>query len=153
MIEAGGDEDTAIAAILHDAVEDQGGDDLLERIRDRFGNAVADNVNANSDTSVTPKPPWRERKEAYIASIPHKSPDTLLVSIADKLHNARAVLADHTQIGEAVWSRFTGGRDGTLWYYRALTDAFRNRAPRTLCDQLDEVVTALERRAAATIGS
>ncbi len=149
VIEAGGDEDTVIAALLHDTVEDQGGAMMLDRIRDRYGSAVADIVEANSDTDVDPKPAWRERKEAYIASIVHKSSAALLVSLADKLHNASSILADHKQIGEEVWSRFRGGRDGTLWYYRALSDAFSERTPKALWQQLADTVSDLESRSKA----
>ncbi|HMV32654.1 MAG: HD domain-containing protein [Gemmatimonadales bacterium] len=147
VLEAGGDEDAAIAALLHDAVEDQGGRPMLERIRARFGDAVAEIVEACTDAEVTPKPPWRQRKEAYLASIPHKSAPALLVSIADKVHNAGAILRDYTQLGDAVWARFAGGREGTLWYYRSLADAFRGRAPQSLWELLEERVTALETRA------
>ncbi|MBK6780544.1 MAG: HD domain-containing protein [Gemmatimonadetes bacterium] len=147
VLEAGGDEDAAIAALLHDAVEDQGGRPMLDRIRARFGDGVADIVAACTDAEVTPKPPWRQRKEAYLASIPHKPAPALLVSIADKVHNAGAILRDYTQLGEAVWARFAGGREGTLWYYRSLSDAFRDRAPQPLWELLEERVAALEARA------
>ena len=146
VIEAGGDEDAAIAALLHDAVEDQGGQPMLTHIRDRYGDVVADIVNACTDADVTPKPPWRARKEAYVAAIPHKSDKALLVSLADKVHNASAILSDYTQIGEVLWVRFTGGREGTLWYYRALTDAFRDRTPRVLWQRLEDTVSAIESR-------
>jgi (p)ppGpp synthase/HD superfamily hydrolase len=150
VIEAGGDEDQAIAALLHDAVEDQGGQSTLDTIRARFGARVAATVEANSDTDVVPKPPWQARKEAYIAAIPHKSPDALLVSIADKIHNAEAILTDYRAIGEQLWSRFSGGRDGTLWYYRALTDAFEARVPRPLWGRLSTTVAAIEQHTAAS---
>ena len=150
VIEAGGDEDAAIAALLHDAVEDQGGVPTLDRIREQFGLEVADVVDACSDTLVTPKPPWRKRKEDYVEAIAHKSERTLLVSLADKVHNASSILLDHRRIGDEVFQRFTGGRDGTLWYYRALADAFRNRTPFALWQQLEETVCALEARCQAT---
>ena len=89
------------------------------------------------------------RKEEYVNAIPHKSEKALLVSLADKVHNASAILSDYTLIGEELWSRFSGGREGTLWYYRALTDAFRDRAPRVLWQRLEDTVNALESRAAA----
>lgn len=127
VIEAGGDENAAIAALLHDAVEDQGGRSMLDRIRDRYGDEVAYIVEACTDAETIPKPPWRARKEAYVAAIPHKSEKALLVSLADKVHNASAILSDYSQIGEQLWLRFSGGREGTLWYYRALADAFRGR--------------------------
>jgi (p)ppGpp synthase/HD superfamily hydrolase len=147
VIENGGDEDTAIAALLHDAVEDQGGRAMLERIQVRFGAKVAGIVEECSDTDVVPKPPWVERKRAYVAAIPHKSPEGRLVSLADKVHNAREILGDYRQQGEALWSRFAGGREGTLWYYRALTDAFRGRGPVPLWQQLEETVVEMERLA------
>ncbi|MEM8853554.1 MAG: HD domain-containing protein [Pseudomonadota bacterium] len=148
VLEYGGDEDLAIAALLHDAVEDQGGMEMSQTIRDRFGDRVADIVNACSDAHTAPKPPWRARKEAYIAAIPHKSDDAVLVSMADKLHNAGTIVADHRTIGDEIWERFTGRREGTLWYYRALAEAFHARAPGPLSDRLCEMVTTLERHAA-----
>ena len=149
VIEAGGDEDTAIAALLHDTMEDQGGRPMLDRIRARFGPKVADIVEACSDTDVTPKPPWLERKQGYLAEIPHKSEEALLVSLADKVHNAGTILRDHKRVGEEVWTRFTSGRDGTLSYYRALADAFKGLAPEPLWQELEDTVTQLEARAAA----
>jgi len=149
VIEAGGDEEAAIAALLHDAVEDQGGQPTLDLIRDRFGPRVASIVAGCTDADTVPKPPWRARKEAYIAQIPHKSADELLVSVADKVHNARAILADYKVIGEPLWGRFTGGREGTLWYYRALADAFRGRAPKALSSALDQAVAEMELAAGA----
>lgn len=156
VIEAGGDETAAIAALLHDAVEDQGGAPMMARIRDEFGDDVAGIVGECSDTDVTPKPPWRERKEDYVAAIATKSDQALLVSLADKVHNASSILSDHQQVGDEVWQRFTGGRDGTLWYYRALADAFRGRMShmatprRALQQRLDAVVSTLESRCGLT---
>jgi (p)ppGpp synthase/HD superfamily hydrolase len=144
VIEAGGDEDMAIAALLHDAVEDQGGRPMLERIRARFGEDVAGMVEACTDAEVTPKPPWNARKEAYIAAIPHKPPRALLVSVADKVHNAGAILRDYREHGEELWDRFNVKREGQLWYYRALVEAFRDRVPGPLWQRLEETVTALE---------
>ena len=93
-LEIGGDEDQAIAALLHDAVEDQGGLPRLAEIRQLYGDCVADIVWDCTDADTEPKPPWRARKEAYIASLSHKPADSLLVSLADKTHNARAILDD-----------------------------------------------------------
>jgi GTP pyrophosphokinase len=141
-MEHGANEDGAIAALLHDAVEDQGGPALLAEIESRFGLQVALIVAACTDSQETPKPPWRERKERYVAHLAKASPDAQLVSACDKLYNARAILADYREVGDALWSRFTAGRDGVLWYYRALADAFtlENAVKR----ELDEVVTELE---------
>lgn len=148
VLEYGGDEDTAIAALLHDAVEDQGGAATRAAIAARFGEPVAAIVDGCSDTDVVPKPPWQARKEAYIAHVAAAPPAVLLVSAADKLHNARSILADYRQVGEALWERFTGSRAGTLWYYRALVTAYRqSAAPRALIDELDRTVTELERLA------
>ena len=127
-LEMGGSEDEAIAALLHDLVEDGGGPEGLEDIRARFGDDVARIVAACSDTDQEPKPPWRERKEAYIAAIAHKRPDELRVSLADKLHNARAILLDYRTHGEELWARFKAGEGASVrWYYRALHDAFAAR--------------------------
>lgn len=156
-LDYGADEDEAIAALLHDAVEDQGGTEILDRIRGRFGSGVAEIVLACSDTTETPKPPWCERKQAYVAHIATASPSARLVSAADKLHNARSILAEFDALEGEEWKRFTGGRDGTLWYYRALVDAFRaaDDGPGepsrvrlgALIDELDRVVSAIEERA------
>ena len=143
-LEHGATEDEAIAALLHDAVEDQGGLPTEVRIRARFGDAVADIVMGCTDAVAIPKPPWRERKEQYIAHLAHASPSILLVSACDKLHNARAILADYRVLGEALWPRFTGGRDGTLWYYRALVAAFGARIPAALATDLSLTVSTLD---------
>jgi len=124
VMKSEGDEDQAIAGLLHDAAEDQGGQATLDEIRRRFGDRVADIVADCTDTLVTPKPPWRERKEAYIASLPSKSRDSLLVSLADKTDNARAILGDYREVGDEVWSQFRGGKEGTRWYYRQLSSFF-----------------------------
>jgi GTP pyrophosphokinase len=144
-LEYGADEDEAIAALLHDAVEDAGGQARLEDIRGRFGEKVADIVAGCTDADVIPKPPWRERKERYIEHVVNASASVQLVSAADKLHNAQAILRDLRVHGDALWSRFNGGKEGTLWYYRALVKAFR-KSP--LVDELDRVVTEIERIAA-----
>lgn len=128
-IEFGADEDQSIAALLHDAVEDQGGLERLEDIRTRFGDRVAKIVMDCTDALVVPKPAWRTRQEQYLASLAHKDQDSLLVSLADKTHNAEAIAADRAQIGDAIWDRFTGGKDGSIWYYRELAAAFSKPFP------------------------
>jgi (p)ppGpp synthase/HD superfamily hydrolase len=148
VIESNGSEDEVIAALLHDAVEDAGGAATREEIRQRFGENVARIVDGLTDTDQTPKPPWRKRKEDYIAHLSHAASSVLLVSLADKIHNAQSILRDVRNEGDSVWSRFTGGRDGSLWYYRALVETFRARGQFTsLVDELDRTVTALERLA------
>ena len=144
VLAEGGDEDMAIAALLHDAVEDQGGRPTAEEIERRFGKRVAQLVEACTDADTVPKPPWKERKTRYIEAVRHEPADARLISAADKLHNARYILADYRQHGEEVWKRFRGGRDGTLWYYRALVDAFRAAGGNRLVDELDRVLTELE---------
>ncbi len=126
--EHGGDEDQTIAALLHDGPEDQGGEATLALIRERFGDRVGRIVAECSDTFETPKPPWRERKEAYVRHLEEASPETVLVSLADKTHNLRSILADHEEIGKALWERFTGRKDGTRWYHEALLEVYRRRA-------------------------
>lgn len=155
-LEHGAGEEEAIAALLHDAVEDQGGLPRLREIEERYGKRVAEIVEGCTDAVVKPKPPWRERKEAYVARVGREPAHVLLVSASDKLHNARAILADFRRHGDALWARFAGKRDGTLWYYRALVGAYRGAAPRELLadlvDELDRVVTELERLADARTG-
>ena len=144
VLEAGGDEDLAIAALLHDVVEDCGGAPMLKEIRRRFGKRVAYVVEGCTDTDAFPKPPWRDRKEAYLKHLRAADADTRLVSSADKLHNARTILTDYRECGEAVWERFQGKRDGTLWYYHALLTEFQRKRPNRLTNELARVVNELE---------
>jgi len=144
VLEDGGDEDEAVAALLHDAVEDQGGADARQEIRRRFGERVAAIVDGCSDAETLPKPPWRERKERFIVSLQTAPPGVLRVTAADKLHNARALLREYRRQGEALWERFNGGKDGTLWYHRAVVHALRERGGGALVDELDRVVSELE---------
>jgi GTP pyrophosphokinase len=150
-LESGADEDEAIAALLHDAVEDQGGQATAEVIRGRFGERVVEIVLGCTDADTIPKPPWRQRKEAYIAHLEHASPSVLLVAAADKVYNARSILSDYRRLGDAVWSRFSGGKEGTLWYYRTLADKLRDKAPPALGDELARVVGELDREAAVQV--
>jgi (p)ppGpp synthase/HD superfamily hydrolase len=140
VVEHGGDEDQAIGALLHDAVEDQGGPETLDEIRRRFGDAVAEIVHDCTDAWVDPKPPWRPRKEAYLAALPKKSARSLLVSLADKTHNAEAILFDYRADGDQLWQRFNGGADGTRWYYGELADVFAHVLPGSLTDRLSRAV-------------
>jgi GTP pyrophosphokinase len=143
-LEHGANEEEAIAALLHDAIEDQGGAATREEIRRRFGDTVTEIVDGCTDADTTPKPPWRQRKQAYIAHIPTASASVRLVSSADKLHNARSLLNDYRLVGDSLWNRFKGGKEGTLWYYRALVEAFRKAGSTPLVDELDRVVSELE---------
>jgi (p)ppGpp synthase/HD superfamily hydrolase len=143
VLEAGGDEDLAIASLLHDVVEDCGGMPMLKEVRRRFGNRVAKVVEGCTDAFTDPKPPWSERKENYIRHLKRADADTRLVSAADKLNNVRSILSDYRAIGESIWSRFNGGREGTLWYYRTLKDEFLrhkvNRITRDFSLAVDEL--------------
>lgn len=144
VLEAGGDEDLAIAALLHDVVEDCGGAPMLKEVRRRFGARVAKVVDGCTDADTLPKPPWRERKETYIRHLKKADGDTRLVSAADKLNNVRSILADYRAVGESVWARFNGGREGTLWYYRALLDEFLRRKPNRITREFELAVRDLE---------
>ena len=143
-LEYGANEDQAIGALLHDAGEDAGGRGRIEDIRQRFGNEVADIVDGCTDADVVPKPEWRKRKADYIAHIATASAAVRLVSASDKLHNARAILRDYRVHGEELWPRFTGGKDGTLWYYRALVAAFTAAETNELGRELKRVVAEIE---------
>ncbi len=143
-LENGGDEDVAIAALLHDAVEDQGGQITLGAIRQKFGERVAKIVEECTDSLITPKPPWEERKAKYIAHLRKASADARLVSAADKLHNVRAILFDYRRIGDAVWARFSRSKEATLAYYRRVADILRETSPSPIVDELDRVVKELE---------
>jgi (p)ppGpp synthase/HD superfamily hydrolase len=152
-LEHGADEDEAIAALLHDAIEDQGRKgQTREDIQQRFGERVREIVEGCTDTDQDPKPPWQNRKAAYLVHLPHASQSVHLVSAADKLHNARTILADLRRQGESLWDRFNGKKEGTLLYYRSLA-AFFQHAPdprlAPLAEELDRVVTDIERLAAA----
>jgi (p)ppGpp synthase/HD superfamily hydrolase len=145
VIENGGKEDEAIAALLHDAVEDQGGQETRDEIRRRFGDKVVSIIDGCTDTDQVPKPPWRDRKEEYIARLRKEPSDSVrLVSLADKVHNARTIIADHSQVGDAVWARFKGGKEGTLWYYRSLVDAFRGFGSKGLLEEFEKLVSKME---------
>ncbi len=145
VLEAGGDEDQAIAAVLHDVVEDCGGAPVLAEVKERFGARVANIVEGCSDTDAVPKPPWRARKEHYLRHLREAGEDVRLVSAADKLHNVRSIVADYRYVGEAVWERFAGRREGTLWYYRAVLDILQQGPGSRLVDELERFVSELER--------
>jgi (p)ppGpp synthase/HD superfamily hydrolase len=150
VLEYGGDEDLAIAALLHDAIEDCADRTSYAEIGRRFGERVTEIVRACTDVDTTPKPPWLERKEAYVARVAHEPADARLVSAADKLYNVRTLLKDYRLVGDAVWSRFTGDKRDPLWYYRTLVTAFRQAGAHSIVDELDRAVTGLERLVADT---
>ena len=133
VLESGGDEDLAIAALLHDAVEDaedMSGEEMSDRIRAKFGDRVADIVDGCSDTKSSPggsKPPWRSRREAYIKHLRSASNDVLRVSIADKVHNARSIATDQDRLGDELWKRFSSSSKESHWYYTSLRDIYKER--------------------------
>ncbi len=136
VLSAGGTEVQAIAGLLHDAAEDQGGQATLDEVRKRFGSDVAKIVADCTDSWVESKPAWRPRKETYLSILPRKPTSSLLVSLADKVDNAEAILNDYRNIGDDLWGRFTGGREGTIWYYRRLSEIFDAVLPGALARQL-----------------
>src|ERR1700757_1759787 len=145
VIEAGGTETQAIAALLHDAAEDQGGEETLAQIRERFGADVERIVAECSDTFEDPKPPWRERKRNYIEHLKTASNDTILVSLADKVDNARAILRDFRGSGSELWQRFSvKNPNDHLWYYRSLLDVYQHKTDSWLVDELRRTLDALE---------
>jgi GTP pyrophosphokinase len=153
VLEHGASEDEAIAALLHDAIEDQGHKVSLAEICGRFGETVAAIVDGCTDAKTTPKGPWRERKEAYLAHLTEATEAERLISAADKLHNARTILADYRTVGEKLWRRFNGGKEGTLWYYHALIETFQAVGSTLfLVEELERVVAEIERMVDAREG-
>lgn len=130
VLEAGGDEDMAIAALLHDVPEDCGGEDRLVEIKELFGRRVEKIVRDCSDSLVADradKAPWRQRKQAHIDHVATASMDTLVVTAADKVHNGRAIATDLQSIGASVWDRFNAGREDIIWYYSSFLAELEKR--------------------------
>ncbi|MEI7711042.1 MAG: HD domain-containing protein [Rhodospirillales bacterium] len=148
VLEHGGDEEQAIAGLLHDAIEDCGAEQEAV-IRMKFGDRVATIVRGCTDTDVQPKPPWRVRKEAYIAHLYKTTDDIRLVSCADKLHNARSIVMDVRTHGVSMFGRFNAGQEGTLWYYTSLSAAFAETMPGTLSRELSAAVADMQCLASA----
>ncbi len=144
VLEDGGDEDEAIAALLHDALEDQAERTSPEEIRRRFGATVARIVLGCSETTGGPRPPWPQRKRTSLEHLATAEPDVVRVSLADKLHNARAVVGDYRRLGEALWDRFNADREAQLWYYRSLAAVFAGRSDSPMADELGRLVAELE---------
>jgi (p)ppGpp synthase/HD superfamily hydrolase len=148
VLEYGGDEEEAVAALLHDAVEDGGGQPTLERIRENFGGRVAEIVDGCSDTSgqsCTCGPDWYHHKQSYLSRLQQAPEPVRLVLGADKLHNLTAILHDYRCVGDGLWERFKGGRDGVLWYYSSLSEMFMRHGPRAIGDELKRNLESLER--------
>lgn len=148
VMEQGGGTDEVIAALLHDAAEDRGGERALQDIAARFGPNVADLVRHCSDsvvdTAEQEKPSWEERKKAYLAHIKDKPQGARLISLADKLHNSRAILLDFRRLGDDLWKRFNPDKNQIVWYYRSLVKAFQAAGPSPLLGELQRVVFELE---------
>jgi (p)ppGpp synthase/HD superfamily hydrolase len=154
-LDYGADEDEAMAALLHDAIEDQGAHwqsqwhtAIDEEIGRRFGPAVLAIVRGCTDADTIPKAPWQERKDIFLASLEHASPSVRLVTAADKLHNVYSLLRDYRRLGDAIWKHFKGGREKTLWYYRAVAEVLKLSGATPLVEELDRAVAELERLAA-----
>jgi (p)ppGpp synthase/HD superfamily hydrolase len=140
VLENGGDEDQAIAALLHDAVEDAGGLETLEEIRAEFGDYVADLVDGCTDSYIQPKEDWEPRKIAYLEKLKYAPDDIVLISLADKVHNARSILIDLHRYGASTWDKFKGKKSGTLWYYQALAKTFDDAPYPSLKNELRNLV-------------
>jgi (p)ppGpp synthase/HD superfamily hydrolase len=143
VLEAGGTEEEAIAGLLHDGVEDQGGKSTREEIRQRFGETVVTIVDGCTESDTYPKPPWFERKQRYLENIRHASPSVRRVSLADKLHNARSLLSDLRQHGSSIWKEFKTGREGTLWFYQQLQQVYSATGSDFLTQEFSRVIQEL----------
>lgn len=144
VLEDGGSEEEAIAALLHDSAEDQGGKAMLAAIRDKFGEKTARIVEECSDTLVAPKPPWKKRKENHLRVLETASDETIRIMLADKVYNARNLLRGLTEHGDQVWENFKGGRDGTLWYFRQMHTLFSQRHSGYMLNEFTRLIQAIE---------
>ncbi|MCS7304620.1 MAG: HD domain-containing protein [Thermoguttaceae bacterium] len=145
VLDYGGNQQEAIAALLHDAAEDQGGLERLEEIRQRFGDQVAAIVKGCTDSFQQPKPPWRERKEQFLCRLAEASDSVRLVCAADKIHNLRSLIRAYRAHGETIWSAFRGGREGTLWYYRTVLEVLQKGRPLPILQELADLWDQLHR--------
>ncbi|MEH1896963.1 MAG: HD domain-containing protein [Nostoc sp.] len=142
VLEDGGSEDEAIAALLHDAIEDRGGRRTGEIIRQKFGDKVADIVEACTESDVVPQPPWKERKQKYLENISQGSPEVLRVALADKVHNARSNLTEWDLYGDKAWNKEQ--RQRTLWFYRSVITVAQTLTDSRLVEELRRIVKQLE---------
>lgn len=143
VLEGGGNEDEAIAGLLHDAVEDQGGAATREEIRSLFGETVVAIVDGCTESDITPKPPWRDRKLKYLENLRQASPSVLLVSVADKLHNARSIIVEWQQQGDAVWSHFHGSKEDKVWFYQELLKIYQSKGSNFMTKELEQLVKVM----------
>jgi (p)ppGpp synthase/HD superfamily hydrolase len=146
VLEAGGTEEEAIAALLHDSIEDQGGKSTREEVRRLFGETVVAIVDGCTECDTEPKPPWEERKQRYLTNLRHASPSVRRVSLADKLHNAHSLLTDYHLKGSSIWSEFKAGREGTLWFYRELQQIYTETGSDWMTEEFTRVVQELEQK-------
>lgn len=145
VIEAGGNEAEAIAALLHDSLEDQGGEQTQAEIRQQFGEEVLDIIKGCTESEEIPKPPWMERKQRYLHQLQTASPSVRLVSLADKLHNARSLLASLHKYGEEAWTYFKAGKASKIWFYQALLSIYRTTNQPWMVEELERVLLEIER--------
>lgn len=143
ILEAGGSEDEAIAGLLHDAVEDQGGKATREEIRQKFGVTVVEIVDGCTETDITPKPPWKQRKIDYIENIRNGSDSVKLVSLADKLHNARSLLIGYRNQGDKLWDYFSGSKEDKLWFYGELLKIYQQSCVNFMTVELERILEEL----------
>lgn len=143
VLEAGGTQEEAIAALLHDAVEDQGGKPIRDDIRQLFGETVLAIIDGCTEWDTPPKPPWQERKQSYVNNLRSASPSVRLVSLADKLHNSRSLLADWQQYGDVIWTNFSAGREKTLWFYQSLVQVYQQTGSDWMTQEIERVVNQL----------
>jgi (p)ppGpp synthase/HD superfamily hydrolase len=146
VLEAGGTEEEAIAALLHDSIEDQGGKATREEIRQCFGDKVVAIIDGCTEWDTLPKPPWQERKKRYLENLRHASTSVRRVSLADKLHNARSLLADWRRYGDSIWTHFKAGREGTLWFYQSLVQVYSQTGSDCMTEELERVVSQLHQK-------
>lgn len=144
VLEDGGTEDEAIAALLHDAVEDQGGLETLEIIKKQFGGNVASIVMECSDAFTIPKPPWKQRKLEFIEKLSDVSESAVRVILADKIHNTSSIIRGYKKHGEKLWWSFKGDREGTIWYYEEVLNALKVRNESFLVSTLESLVVKVK---------
>ncbi|MFN2143896.1 MAG: HD domain-containing protein [Anaerolineales bacterium] len=144
VLEDGGTETEAIAALLHDAAEDGAGQDTLDEIQAQFGAEITEIVLDCSDTLEKPKPPWKERKQAHIEHLKTSRPESVHVKLADKVHNANNLLRSLHEHGPAIWDDFKGGRDGTLWYFKGMYEVFSLTRSGYLMDEFARLIAEIE---------
>ncbi|MBE9124780.1 MULTISPECIES: HD domain-containing protein [unclassified Coleofasciculus] len=144
VLEDGGDEDEAIAALLHDAIEDQGGETTRAEIRQRFGERVVCIVDGCTEDKTLPHLRWKERKLKYLEKLRLAPPEVRRVSLADKLHNVRSIVADWERVGESVWQKFKGGKEETLWFYRSFLEIYQPQGSNFFTLELARLLSRLD---------